>query len=335
MAITYGFYNSVNGDRKYSAEQFTELISSMITEGVFENIGFRFRVSDYGNATISVGEGRCWFNGVWIKNDSIERVDLETWNPSNPDDKRIDLVCLYVDKENRTAGIRVKAGYSSTSTPDRPITTANELPIAELHRVYNAARGSAINKIVNLVGTSDCPYVTATLPIKDISNVLNAWGSEFKEWWAAVKDVYASEGGVPVPEVKVIAIAAAQISSNSNTIVANVSVPKGLWHIDITLRFAETGSTFGKGPRWLKLIMPQTLHDGLSSTVFSDIEPGSNSDYQSTSATYLKVHGILRNNSSSEKTVSVQVYQNSGQTMVLDQGGGTLTKLAPSYTLIS
>lgn len=335
MAITYGFYNSVNGDRKYSAEQFTELISSMITEGVFENIGNRFRVSEYGNTTISVDTGRCWFNGVWIKNDSDKDVDLEAWNPSNPDDKRIDLVCLYVDKGNRTAGIRIKAGYSSTSTPDKPIATANELPIAELHRVYNSTRGSAISKIVNLVGTSDCPYVTATLPIKDISNVLNAWGSEFKEWWEAVKDVYASDGGVPVPEVKVIKTTTSKVEHNKETVVATFTVPKGLWHLELSAVFSENNDTSEKGMRYI-MASDGGVRFGLSAPVaFADYRPALTVYSAAPKSTSLKISGYYGNSSTSAKTVTVKCYQNSGSTVPVVYCEGVLVKVSPSYTTIS
>lgn len=37
--FSYGFYNSLNGDRRYNAEQFNVLISNLINDGVLDNWG--------------------------------------------------------------------------------------------------------------------------------------------------------------------------------------------------------------------------------------------------------------------------------------------------------
>ena len=37
MAVTYGFYNSSNGDRKYNALQFSRLFEGIIRDGGFLN----------------------------------------------------------------------------------------------------------------------------------------------------------------------------------------------------------------------------------------------------------------------------------------------------------
>ena len=39
MAFTYGFFNSLNGDRKYTAEQLSSIFDGLITDGVFDSIG--------------------------------------------------------------------------------------------------------------------------------------------------------------------------------------------------------------------------------------------------------------------------------------------------------
>ena len=44
MAISSGFYNSVNGDRTYDADQFGSLFDGIIAPGVFPNVGDKFRV---------------------------------------------------------------------------------------------------------------------------------------------------------------------------------------------------------------------------------------------------------------------------------------------------
>ena len=44
MALTYGFYNSNNGDRRYTAEQMSAIFNYLITEGVLSSYGNHFAV---------------------------------------------------------------------------------------------------------------------------------------------------------------------------------------------------------------------------------------------------------------------------------------------------
>ena len=43
MALTYGFYNSLNGDRKYNAMDISRLFDGLIKDGVFMSIGSHCR----------------------------------------------------------------------------------------------------------------------------------------------------------------------------------------------------------------------------------------------------------------------------------------------------
>ena len=49
MPITSGFYNSVNGDRVYDADQFGSLFDGIISEGIFPNVGDKFFVRPVNN----------------------------------------------------------------------------------------------------------------------------------------------------------------------------------------------------------------------------------------------------------------------------------------------
>ena len=39
MAVTYGFYDSTGGDRKYNAEQMGSIFDGIISDGFYSNIG--------------------------------------------------------------------------------------------------------------------------------------------------------------------------------------------------------------------------------------------------------------------------------------------------------
>ena len=60
MSVTYGFYNSLNGDRKYNAEQISSIFDGLIVDGVFASIGTAFSVKAAGGLTINVGIGKAY-----------------------------------------------------------------------------------------------------------------------------------------------------------------------------------------------------------------------------------------------------------------------------------
>lgn len=63
MAISSGFYNSVNGDRTYDADQFGSLFDGIIAPGVFPNVGDKFRVRPTNNGmSVYVGAGKAWLD---------------------------------------------------------------------------------------------------------------------------------------------------------------------------------------------------------------------------------------------------------------------------------
>ena len=44
MSVTSGFFNSLNGDRRYNAEQMSSIFDGIINDGIFANIGTAFGV---------------------------------------------------------------------------------------------------------------------------------------------------------------------------------------------------------------------------------------------------------------------------------------------------
>lgn len=184
MSVTSGFFNSINGDRRYNAEQMSSIFDGIINDGVFANIGTAFRVrADTGN-TITVGIGRAWFNSTWLLNDSIL--------PLTADDSeilldRIDAVVIEINRSEsvREGSIKIVKGTPS-STPQRPAmirtSEVNQYPLAY---IYRRANSSSITQadITNMVGTSSCPYITAILQVTNIDNIVAQWESQWAEWF--------------------------------------------------------------------------------------------------------------------------------------------------------
>lgn len=187
--VTSGFFNSVNGDRTYSAEQMSAIFNGIINDGVFINVGTAFEVkADVGNQ-VTVGIGRAWIDGTWIYNDTILLVELEE---SDILADRIDAVVLETDHSApvRMGSIKVVKGVSQTN-PVRPTLEhsfyVNQYPLAYILRPKNSTAITQSN-ITYMVGTSETPFVTGILETLDIDALVAQWGAEWKEWFNGIKD---------------------------------------------------------------------------------------------------------------------------------------------------
>ena len=163
MSVTSGFYNSVSGDRKYDAVQISSMFDGLINDGVFDNYGSGFSVSAIGGMSVSIGTGRAWFNHTWTLNDSSLILTLDD---SEVTLDRIDAVVLDVDSRDtvRNNSIIIVKG-TPASEPKYPemIKSAdhNQYPLAY---IPVQAGLSELNDagILSCVGTTKCPYVTAS-----------------------------------------------------------------------------------------------------------------------------------------------------------------------------
>ena len=52
MSVTYGFYNSINGDRKYNALEMSSIFDGIIVDGVYMSIGDALNVKSSGGMEI-------------------------------------------------------------------------------------------------------------------------------------------------------------------------------------------------------------------------------------------------------------------------------------------
>lgn len=164
MTVTYGFYNSVNGDRKYDAKDFAEIFDGIIEDGVHKGIGDDFKVTATGGNTVAVGTGRAWFNHTWTLSDTAIPFVIDAAHASL---NRIDLIVLEVDSSDavRSNTIRYLRGTPAQS-PVAPglgnTDTLKRYPLASIYRPLNSASITPAN-VTNLVGTPGTPYAVSRL----------------------------------------------------------------------------------------------------------------------------------------------------------------------------
>lgn len=179
MSVSSGFFNSLNGDRKYNAAQMSAIFDGLIIDGVFASIGTAFAVNAAGGLTVNVGIGKAWFDHTWTVNDSILPM---TAPEAEVLLDRIDAVVLEVNgaESVRENTIKFVKGNPS-SAPSRP-TLMNEgnvhqYPLCYIYRKYGTA---VINQadITPMVGTESTPFVTGILQTISLDELLGKWQDE-------------------------------------------------------------------------------------------------------------------------------------------------------------
>lgn len=183
MSISYGFYNSVNHDRKYNAKQISSIFDGIITDGVYHSIGDAFSVTPGTGMSVNVASGRAWFNHTWTLNDATIVVDLTS---SHQVYDRIDAIILKVDQNARTNTITAKVGTPSSS-PAKPTMADGEHPLAYV-TVWHGATSITPSNIQFVVGTSECPFVAGVQNGVDIDALVANWKLEFDILFARLED---------------------------------------------------------------------------------------------------------------------------------------------------
>lgn len=184
MAFSFGFYNSVKGDRRYNAIQMGQIFDGIIQDGVYATIGDCFILKESNlNDTVTVSTGRAWFNRTWNYNDADYPL---TGFASELIVDRIDAVVLdiFYDESSRTNSIKWVKGTGSAS-PKRPTLIKEaghaQYPIAYVLRKANTQKISAAN-ITNMVGTSACPFVTGVLEAIDTDVLISQWAADWRDF---------------------------------------------------------------------------------------------------------------------------------------------------------
>lgn len=179
MSVSSGFFNSLNGDRKYDAAQMSAIFDGLIIDGVFASIGTAFAVKAAGGLTVNVGIGKAWFDHTWTVNDSILPM---TAPEAEVLLDRIDAVVLEVNgtESVRETTIKFVKGNPS-SAPSRPTLTnegnVHQYPLCYIYRKYGTA---VINQadITPMVGTESTPFVTGILQTISLDELLGKWQDE-------------------------------------------------------------------------------------------------------------------------------------------------------------
>lgn len=198
MTVTSGFFNSVNHDRLYDAEQLSSIFDGIILDGVYQGFGDSFEVvpNTELNDSVIVKTGRAWFDHTWTLNDADFYLELQ---PPNQSMSRRDTIVIDVDRRQATRKNSIKVITGTYGAGESaPILIRDELhnqyPIAYV-RVPAGESGIVQQANIEiLVGTDACPMVTGVLEVMNSDMFLKKFEEKFNIWFDEIKDSISDEG---------------------------------------------------------------------------------------------------------------------------------------------
>lgn len=206
MAFKCGFFNSVNGDRKYNADDMCNPYSKIVSDGVFASpegeLSTDFQVQIHSGLQIKVKEGRGIFAGKWAYLDSDMILTVPTPNVTYP---RIDSVVVRIDNSSnvRNGKIEYIQGTAAENPVAPTITRGAEIKDFRLANITVPANANAItaSNIADRRPYSECGIVTNLLQNSDISATFTQWQAQFDEWFDNLtKEVSLTYSSVYVAE---------------------------------------------------------------------------------------------------------------------------------------
>lgn len=197
MGQRSGFFNALKSstgyDRKYNANDYSENLAAIISNGVRRSGDNELRVTAAGGMALNVSVGRAWIEGHWYINDT---VFTEFSVPTAPtgDRGRVDRIVLRlnVNIEGRLIELVYLTGTASTSPTAPALTRADgiyEIALADINVGAAVTSITQENIVDQRANTEVCGWITSPIGYQDYFANLDA---EFNEWFIGVKNTLSS-----------------------------------------------------------------------------------------------------------------------------------------------
>lgn len=195
MAWTYGFHNSLNGDRVYNAAQMSSIFEGLITDGVYQAVGNKLAVQPNNGMTIQIATGRGWFNERWVNNDSPL---LLTLNNSDVVLNRYAAVCVRADNTDSARTTEPYIKYSDFATaPVKPTmertNTVKEYCLAYIYIKAKATTITAADIEDTRQDKNLCGWVTGLIDQITPDTLYTQFKAQFEQWFNGLVDIIDSD----------------------------------------------------------------------------------------------------------------------------------------------
>ena len=222
MAVTYGFFNSVNGDRKYNAEQMSEYFRGIINEGVYQHLDGGLAVTAGTGLAVNVAAGRAIIQNRWIQNSAAMSLTIAAASETYA---RKDAVVIRLNWSSRSISIAVKTGTPAAS-PVAPSMTRNsttyEMALAYVNVAANATSVTVTDKRSD---STVCGWVTVA---QSTSGEVDAMLNDMKTGFDGV--TYSNPAEMVQGEDEKLNQKIMNVDNAINKSTATVDVLHGYWN---------------------------------------------------------------------------------------------------------
>ena len=184
--ITSGFYDSVDGDRKYFADQMNMPYKRIVSEGIFgtdntsqKGTDFNPVITNSTDRTFTIASGMGILNGRWFE---MVTTQLFTADVNNTLSDRKDSIIIAVDTATSGRKATIEYRLGSGGTPPALVNNAGhqELRICNIV-VKSLSTGGGIT-IEDTRGTSECPIIVGLLKELSADDFLTQFKNTFNEF---------------------------------------------------------------------------------------------------------------------------------------------------------
>lgn len=186
-----GFFNSVNGDRVYNAQQMSSIFEGLITDGVYEAVGDKLAVQPSSGMTIQIASGRGWCKKHWFNNTTAYQMTLEA---SDVTLNRWCAVCVRADDTDSVRDAKPTLKYSEyATTPVKPMPenseTAKELILAYVYIKAGATEITASDIEDARADESVCGWVTGLIEQLSSATLFTQFTAIFSDWFNGLQNM--------------------------------------------------------------------------------------------------------------------------------------------------
>lgn len=196
MAISYGFFNSVNGDRLYNADDISNYFLKLISNGVFATPANAMQVQAGSGMTVSVSAGWGFINCKWLNNDSAYNLTLDAADIAL---NRIDRVVMRLNADSSLRNMElaiIKGAPAATPTAPGLTRVAGgiwELSLAQIYIAANATEITQANITDERPNTALCGFVTGLIDQIDTTNLFAQYNAAFNAWFEDLQQTLATK----------------------------------------------------------------------------------------------------------------------------------------------
>lgn len=179
MSTSYGFFNSLNGDRLYNADDVNTFLEGLVSPwGIYANVDNMLQVTAGPGLSINVGSGKASINHHWFRSTATENYALSAAHQIL---NRYDVVALRLDYTERSVGIVIIEG-TPASTPSIPNVIRNDsyfdLRLANVYIPAGATQVLQSNINDRRYNRESCGFIAGLIDQLD----LTAFGAQYNAW---------------------------------------------------------------------------------------------------------------------------------------------------------